>query len=126
MADRICIIRNSRIAQCDTPENILKYPVNVYVTEFIGANRLRANPDCIRASDIMRRQPVTITKGRTVLQALQIIRQGRVDSLLMVDSTNHLLGILGIIDLMGVGDSSGLIDQYLSDDYIAVEENTTL
>ena len=44
----------------------------------------------------------------------------------MVDSTNHLLGILGIIDLMGVGDSSGLIDQYLSDDYIAVEENTTL
>ena len=74
----------------------------------------------------MRRQPVTITKGRTVLQALQIIRQGRVDSLLMVDSTNHLLGILGIIDLMGVGDSSGLIDQYLSDDYIAVEENTTL
>ena len=55
LADRICIIQDGKVAQCDTPENILKHPANQYVTEFIGANRLWANPEYIRAADIMRR-----------------------------------------------------------------------
>lgn len=42
LADRICIIQDGKVAQCDTPENILKHPANQYVTEFIGANRLWA------------------------------------------------------------------------------------
>ena len=68
LADRICIIQDGKVAQCDTPENILKHPANQYVTEFIGANRLWANPEYIRAADIMRRRPFTISKGRTVIR----------------------------------------------------------
>ena len=123
LADRICIIQEGHIVQCDTPERILKAPANQYVTDFIGANRLWANPEYIRARDIMRRRPITISRGRTVLQALQIMRQSGVDSLLVVDGRDRLLGVLW---LESEKDGSGSAETYLSDDYVAVEGDTTL
>ena len=126
LADRICIIQEGHIVQCDTPERILKAPANQYATDFIGANRLWANPEYIRARDIMRRRPITISRGRTVLQALQIMRQSGVDSLLVVDGRDRLLGVLWLEELMSEKDGSGSAETYLSDDYVAVEGDTTL
>lgn len=126
LADRICIIQEGHIVQCDTPERILKAPANQYVTDFIGANRLWANPEYIRARDIMRRRPITISRGRTVLQALQIMRQSGVDSLLVVDGRDRLLGVLWLEELMSEKDGSGSAETYLSDDYVTVEGDTTL
>ena len=126
LADRICIIQEGHIVQCDTPERILKAPANQYVTDFIGANRLWANPEYIRARDIMRRRPITISRGRTVLQALQIMRQSGVDSLLVVDGRDRLLGVLWLEELMSEKDGSGSAETYLSDDYVSVEGDTTL
>ena len=126
LADRICIIQEGHIVQCDTPERILKAPANQYVTDFIGANRLWANPEYIRARDIMRRRPITISRGRTVLQALQIMRQSGVDSLLVVDGRDRLLGVLWLEALIAEKDGSGSAETYLSDDSVAVEGDTTL
>ena len=126
LADRICIIQEGHIVQCDTPERILKAPANQYVTDFIGANRLWANPEYIRARDIMRRRPITISRGRTVLQALQIMRQSGVDSLLVVDGRDRLLGVLWLEELMSEKDGSGSAETYLSDDYVSVEGDNTL
>ena len=85
-----------------------------------------ANPEYIRARDIMRRRPITISRGRTVLQALQIMRQSGVDSLLVVDGRDRLLGVLWLEELMSEKDGSGSAETYLSDDYVAVEGDTTL
>ena len=115
LADRICIIQSGHIVQCDTPENILKHPANQYVSTFIGENRLWSNPGYIRAADIMRLRPKTVNRGRTVLQALQMMRQGGVDSLLMVDEKEHLLGVVWLTELMEERDGSA-----------PVEEDTTL
>ena len=125
LADRICIIQDGKVAQCDTPENILKHPANQYVTEFIGANRLWANPEYIRAADIMRRRPFTISKGRTVIQALQIMRHNSVDSLLVLDKGQTLLGVVWLEELIGKREADP-IESYISDDYIAVEGETSL
>ena len=108
------------------PENILKHPANQYVSTFIGENRLWSNPGYIRAADIMRLRPKTVNRGRTVLQALQMMRQGGVDSLLMVDEKEHLLGVVWLTELMEERDGSAPVEDYLSDDYVAVEEDTTL
>ena len=126
LQDEIHTIQEGHIVQCDTPERILKAPANQYVTDFIGANRLWANPEYIRARDIMRRRPITISRGRTVLQALQIMRQSGVDSLLVVDGRDRLLGVLWLEELMSEKDGSGSAETYLSDDYVAVEGDTTL
>ena len=63
LADRICIIQDGKVAQCDTPENILKHPANQYVTEFIGANRLWANPEYIRAATSCAAVPSLFQRG---------------------------------------------------------------
>ena len=125
LADRICIIQDGKVAQCDTPENILKHPANQYVTEIIGANRLWANPEYIRAADIMRRRPFTISKGRTVIQALQIMRHNSVESLLVLDKGQTLLGVVWLEELIGKREADP-IEYYISDDYIAVEGETSL
>ena len=125
LADRICIIQDGKVAQCDTPENILKHPANQYVTEFIGANRLWANPEYIRAAGIMRRRPFTISKGRTVIQALQIMRHNSVDSLLVLDKGQTLLGVVWLEELIGKREADP-IEYYISDDYIVVEGETSL
>ena len=40
LADKICIMSKGQIVQYDTPDNVLRYPANDFVREFIGQNRL--------------------------------------------------------------------------------------
>ena len=49
IADKICIMNGGKIAQYDTPENILRNPANDFVRDFIGSDRVWNNPDFIKA-----------------------------------------------------------------------------
>ncbi|NJB05766.1 proline/glycine betaine ABC transporter ATP-binding protein, partial [Clostridioides difficile] len=49
IADKICIMKDGRIAQYDTPENILRKPANDFVKDFIGEDRVWDNPEYIKA-----------------------------------------------------------------------------
>ena len=120
LADRICIIQNGRVIQCDTPEQILKHPANRYIDTFIGKNRLWDNPAFIKARDIMRPRPVTVSCGRTVMQALQIMRQNNVDSLMVTGSGNVFFGMVWLKDLSAGVPMGDRIDKHLSKDYISV------
>ena len=127
LADRICIIQNGRIAQCDTPEEILKHPANSYVEEFVGKNRLWCNPAYIKAADIMKKGAIHISKDRTVLQALQIMKHNVVDSLLVTSGKNHRLeGIIWLENLQEFQQYSSSLDDFISTDYVYVYEDTSL
>lgn len=127
LADRICIIQNGRIAQCDTPEEILKHPANSYVEEFVGKNRLWCNPAYIKAADIMKKGAIHISKDRTVLQALQIMKHNVVDSLLVTSGKNHRLeGIIWLENLQEFQQYSSSLDDFISTDYVYVYEDTRL
>lgn len=127
LADRICIIQNGRIAQCDTPEEILKHPANSYVEEFVGKNRLWCNLAYIKAADIMKKGAIHISKDRTVLQALQIMKHNVVDSLLVTSGKNHRLeGIIWLENLQEFQQYSSSLDDFISTDYVYVYEDTSL
>lgn len=125
LADRICIIQKGWIAQYDTTENILKNPANEYVQNFVGKNRLWSNPEFIKAKDIMLKNPCKISVDRTIIQALQIMNHAHVDSVL-VTKDNKFLGIVWLSDLRDFDSYSGSLTNFISDDYDAVYENTTL
>lgn len=99
LGDRICIMKDGDIVQFDTPEHILKNPANAYVEEFIGRNRIWQQPEFIRAEDIMISEPVKTTGNRTIVQAIEIMKSNKVDSLLIVDKDNSLKGIVTLKDL---------------------------
>ena len=108
--------------QCDTPENILKNPSNDYIRNFIGENRLWHNPEFIRVKDIMRKRPFTISRERTILQAMQIMRQNNIDSLLVTGEKNRFLGMIWMDSLKNVTDYDKSVSNYISDDYLSVRE----
>lgn len=94
IADKICLLKDGNIVQYDTPENILKNPANEYVENFIGKRRIWNNPELLKAVDIMIPNPIKITTKRTVLQAIEIMKDSKVDSLMVTDKSNTLLGMV--------------------------------
>ncbi|MFJ5715288.1 ABC transporter ATP-binding protein [Neobacillus sp. NPDC093127] len=94
IADKICILKDGDILQYDTPENILKNPANDFVEDFIGKRRVWNNPELLMAEDIMIHQPVKITPMRNVLQAIEIMKDNKVDSLMVTDKNNVLKGLV--------------------------------
>ncbi|MCM0650024.1 ABC transporter ATP-binding protein [Clostridium swellfunianum] len=94
LADRICIMKDGKILQFDTPENILKKPADEFVEEFIGKNRIWQQPEFIKAKDIMIAEPVKTSRSRTIVQAVEIMKSNKVDSLMIVDKANKLEGIV--------------------------------
>ncbi|MBS4216087.1 MULTISPECIES: ABC transporter ATP-binding protein [Neobacillus] len=94
IADKICILKDGDILQYDTPENILKNPANDFVSDFIGKRRVWNNPELLMAEDIMIPNPVKITAKRNVLQAIEIMKENKVDSLLVTEKNNRLIGLV--------------------------------
>lgn len=125
LADRICVLENGSIRQCDTPEKILKHPANAYVEEFVGKNKLWSNPDMVKAEDIMLLKPVCAPKEFKVRQALSKMNHHSVDSLLITGG-QKLLGILWLNDIAGVAQPNESVMDYLSDQYISVHTDTSL
>ncbi|MBU3114494.1 ABC transporter ATP-binding protein [Clostridium lacusfryxellense] len=100
LGDRICIMKGGSIIQFDTPEEILNNPADDFVEEFIGKNRIWQQPGFIKAKDIMITEPITTSGNRTVVQALEIMKANKVDSLLIIDKYDKLEGIVTIKDII--------------------------
>nr|WP_295970658.1 betaine/proline/choline family ABC transporter ATP-binding protein [uncultured Bacillus sp.] len=95
LADRIVIMKAGSVVQFDTPDEILRNPANEFVEEFIGKDRLeRERPNVQTVEQIMNPAPVTVTGDVNLSEAIKIMKQKRVDSLLVVDNENHLLGYI--------------------------------
>lgn len=100
LGHRICIMKDGHIVQFDTPEEILNNPANDFVKEFIGKNRIWQQPTFIKAKDIMLTKPITITSNKSILQALEVMKKNKVDSLLITNNNNNLEGIITIKDII--------------------------
>ncbi|MDN4526922.1 ABC transporter ATP-binding protein [Fictibacillus fluitans] len=97
IADRIAIMKEGTIVQFDTPEKILRHPADDFVKGFIGEQRLEdASNDQPTAADLMIGKVVTAKPTRGLAEALKMMKRYRVDSLLVTNSSNHLLGIATI------------------------------
>ncbi|MDF2633169.1 MAG: putative signal transduction protein with domain containing protein [Pelosinus sp.] len=98
IANRICIIKDGKIVQMDTPERILRHPVNEFVKDFIGANRLQKAEILPSIQEIMVR-PVTARPSKGLAEAIVQMRKQKVDTLLIVDNKQKLLGKVSVWDI---------------------------
>lgn len=125
IADKICILKDGDILQFDTPENILKNPANEFVEGFIGKRRVWNNPELLMAEDIMIPNPVKITTRRTVLQAIEIMKANKVDSLMVTDKNNKLIGLVTLKGIQLLNRNSE-IDSVMEKNVLAVSEDHNL
>lgn len=101
IADRVCIMSKGNILQYDTPENILKHPIDDFVREFVGTKRIWNNPNLIKTKDIMMSDPVVTTANTTIMRAVEMMVIKKVDSLIVTDDKRRLLGIVSASALDG-------------------------
>lgn len=95
IADKICIMDKGEIIQYDTPENILKNPVNEFVSEFVGKNRIWQSPEFIRAEDIMIDNVISCSPSLSLSKALDNMRSAKVNSILVIDeNTKKMVGLV--------------------------------
>lgn len=97
LADRIAIMQEGKVVQFDTPDNILANPANEFVEDFIGEERLtQAQTNLKTVEQIMNRRVITLEVGKTMADAIKVMRAQRVDNLFIVDEDQKLLGILSV------------------------------
>lgn len=102
LADRIVIMQEGKVVQFDTPDNILSAPANQFVEDFIGEDRLiQARPNIQTVEQVMIKNPASVTPGKSISDAIKIMRDRRVDTLLVTDDAGVLKGYVDIesIDL---------------------------
>jgi len=98
IANRICIIKEGKIIQIDTPEQILRHPANKFVKEFIGVNRLE-KADILPSIQEIMIQPVTARPSKGLAEAIVLMRKKKVDTLLIVDNKQKLLGKVSVWEI---------------------------
>lgn len=118
LADKICIMSEGKVIQYDTPDNILRQPANDFVRDFIGKNRLIQDRPNIRTVEDAMIKPITVHVDRSLDEAVNIMRQRRVDTIFVVGNDEHLLGYLDIEDInQGLRKKNELIDTMQRDIY---------
>lgn len=126
LGDRICIMKDGIILQYDTPEEILKNPAHGFVEEFIGKDRIWNQPELIKAEDIMIENPVKTSKERNVVQAMEIIKEKKVDSLLIVNKKGVLEGIVTLKDLRKITEKQNKLKDVMEREVVSAKKDETI
>ncbi len=126
LGDRICIMRDGIVLQFDAPEVLLKNPAHGFVEEFIGKKRLMRAPDLMTAEDVMIKDPVKAHPRRTLAQAVEIMKSHAVNSILVVDESDKLLGIVTAGDIREHFGDKKYLDEIYTKDVISVRPNESL
>ncbi|KIL36451.1 glycine/betaine ABC transporter ATP-binding protein [Cohnella kolymensis] len=93
IADRIVLMKAGEIVQMDTPDRMIRRPINDFVRTFIGENRLNESEN-LSVDDVMLHNPVTVFQTRGLAHGAKLMKQHRVNSLLVTDRNRILKGIV--------------------------------
>ncbi len=98
IADKIAVMKDGKILQFDTPEEILKNPKNEFVEFFIGKERLWKTPEMLLAKDIMKKKVSKISSDGTLSRSIEIMREKDITLLAVVDKVKEgPQEILGVV-----------------------------
>ncbi|HAQ0765017.1 TPA: CBS domain-containing protein, partial [Enterococcus faecium] len=126
-ASRIAIMSEGRVIQFDTPENILRHPANDFVEELIGEDRLlQAKPNATRVGEVMLNTAITITPEKSLQEAIKLMREKRVDTLLVTDNSNVLKGFIDVETLNKKRGKVSSVGDILNKHVFYVKESATL
>ena len=126
LADRICIMDKGKIVQFDTPENILKYPANDFVRNFIGPKRIWTSPEFIRTRDIMISDPVCCHPKLPASKCIELMGRKRVDTLMVTDQYKRIYGVLLAESLIGIQDLKKPAEELMDQQFTSVPPDSSI
>ena len=97
LGDRIAVMRDGRIVQVGTPEDILTDPANDYVAQFVqDVDRARV----LTAGNVMERPRLVVSESTGPRTALRTMRDGYASGVYVVGRDRKLLGVVRDRDAM--------------------------
>ena len=95
LGDVVAIMKDGKVIQTDTPEQMSEHPANEYVEAFINnADKSRV----LSVYNIMITPKTLVRVGDGVEQALRVMNKNELSTVYVVDDNLHLVGILTIAD----------------------------
>ena len=93
LGDRIVILREgARIAQYDTPENILAAPADDFVSDFVGSGSTLKQLSLARIAEIQLAERPTARVGEPVSEVIARAEAGGFDAVVVLDQRGRPLG----------------------------------
>lgn len=127
LATRVVIMSKGKQVQIDTPENILRHPANEFVTNLIGEERLiRAQPNIMNIKQIMRKNPVAISPDKTLSDTIYLMHDKRVDTLLVTDDQDKLIGYIDLDDVSRNTNASTLVSELMNHEVFYVQDKALI
>ncbi|EGO8643656.1 betaine/proline/choline family ABC transporter ATP-binding protein [Enterococcus faecalis] len=127
LANKIAIMSEGKVIQFDTPDNILRHPANEFVEELIGEDRLlQAKPDFTTVDEVMLNSAITITPEKSLQEAIKLMREKRVDTLLVVDNSHVLKGFIDVETLDQQRSKASSVGDILNKDVFFVQKTALL
>ena len=127
LANKIAIMSEGKVIQFDTPDNILRHPANEFVEELIGEDRLlQAKPDFTTVDEVMLNSAITITPEKSLQEAIKLMREKRVDTLLVVDNSHVLKGFIDVETLDHQRGKASSVGDILNKDVFFVQKTALL
>ncbi|MFO7941561.1 MAG: betaine/proline/choline family ABC transporter ATP-binding protein [Bacillota bacterium] len=93
LADRVTLMRDGKIVQVDTPEEILRNPNDEFVADFIGSERRLISPLDVLVREVMLRDVPTLSLDAGLDEALGTMQEENTDYVAVVDG-EEFLGML--------------------------------
>ncbi len=96
LADKVAIMRDGRLQQFASPEEVLNHPANKFVHDFVGADRALKRLVRVRVEDVMR-SPAIVQEGSEELAFR--VAAGRRRFVYVIDAGGKLVGWMDTADL---------------------------
>ncbi|HEU4965816.1 MAG TPA: betaine/proline/choline family ABC transporter ATP-binding protein [Bacilli bacterium] len=126
IADQIVVMQGGNVVQQGSPDQILRHPANEFVREFLGEKRLNAHvPQNVE--DVMLTNPVKMTIGKGLAEALQAMHRRKVTGVLITDKAGKYLGLVNAADIYAkYKDESLSLEDVMHTDVTTVEVGSLL
>ena len=120
LGDRIAVMRDGRVVQVGTPEEIIDEPANDYIVDFIqDIDRSKV----FQAKHIMSEARMTVTTNDTTNEAVKKMRESSLSSIFVLDSKEKLAGIITIDDAVKAIKQERTVESILNKDIEKVDED---
>ncbi|AEE92477.1 glycine betaine ABC transporter (ATP-binding protein) [Tepidanaerobacter acetatoxydans Re1] len=121
LGDRVAVMRDGRIVQIGTPEEILNNPSNEYIEDFVrDVDRTKV----VQAKNIMMKPNALVSINDGVRVAIKEMRLNAISSVFVVNDERKIEGIVTIDDCVkAVKDGKSSLENLLKHDYYKTKED---
>lgn len=124
LGDRIALMRDGKIVQIGSPEEILMDPANTFVERFVEDVDISK---VLTAKNVMIEAETVDSSRHGPRVAMEIMRKAEISSLYVVDSQDRLQGIVTADDVMAaIRQGKNSLDEILIKDVPQVDEEVAL